>query len=690
MKLNVLSFTPVTEEITVHLWTQKAEKTFPDIVKKEECPEIWEQNPELLAEKKFLYCTYDEINEVCKGDHFAFQFNPYEFPRIGLNYFRYKIHNYFNGKVPVVNYNFINGVEIWIDDLKNNKTTKYNKFTLKPQFARVSQGFELLVTFDGQSVVYNTPVTQLSHIEPELFSLVMVNGGLAKYKKLSSNQKELISQTYPVLNAKLEKKLGIQYNRYLNQNKYISTFKLITDFCNSFIAAKDFQSVIKIADFEFMQVPEHKIFHTTWKSNSLIFGQDKSDISPFEGMKNGPYQPPVVPQNKVRFFFIFHNPDFAHVKKINDIFSNGYIRTNQKGYTNSFPSLADYIKQPFHTDQKGSIPFNNMDTAIQEIDNGLSKKKFVKDCTYVAIFISPVRKDDIDSPYHTIYYKLKELLLNKGITSQVIYKERYNDEFFSIHLPNIAIAILAKLGGIPWKLQDKGKNDLIVGVGAFKSMEIGKRYIGSAFSFNSDGIFQNFACHQEDDLELLVANIRKALMHYVVENETAERLIIHYYKTMSKKEAKPILNMLYKLGLTIPVIIVTINKTESQDMVGFDIDSADLMPESGTVVRVGQSQFLLYNNAKYDDTYSNKKGKKDYPFPVKLTIKSANEDFEFTKELNAELIDQIYKFSRMYWKSVKQQNLPITIKYPEMVAEIVPHFSEPKLPPFGESNLWFL
>ena len=55
-----------------------------------------------------------------------------------------------------------------------------------------------------------------------------------------------------------------------------------------------------------------------------------------------------------------------------------------------------------------------------------------------------------------------------------------------------------------------------------------------------------------------------------------------------------------------------------------------------------------------------------------------------------ELLSQIYKFSRMYWKSVKQQNLPITIKYPEMVAEIVPHFEDDYLPEFGRRNLWFL
>ena len=55
-----------------------------------------------------------------------------------------------------------------------------------------------------------------------------------------------------------------------------------------------------------------------------------------------------------------------------------------------------------------------------------------------------------------------------------------------------------------------------------------------------------------------------------------------------------------------------------------------------------------------------------------------------------ELIDQVYQFSRMYWKSVRQQNLPVTIKYPEMVAEMLPHFDGNEIPEFGKDNLWFL
>jgi len=55
-----------------------------------------------------------------------------------------------------------------------------------------------------------------------------------------------------------------------------------------------------------------------------------------------------------------------------------------------------------------------------------------------------------------------------------------------------------------------------------------------------------------------------------------------------------------------------------------------------------------------------------------------------------ELLDQVYQFSRMYWKSISQQNMPVTIKYPEMVAEIYPYFEHDKLPDFGKKNLWFL
>ena len=100
--------------------------------------------------------------------------------------------------------------------------------------------------------------------------------------------------------------------------------------------------------------------------------------------------------------------------------------------------------------------------------------------------------------------------------------------------------------------------------------------------------------------------------------------------------------------------------TESKDLIAFDTKVSDLMPVSRTIIQTKYRQYLLFNNTNTST----------------FTVK--------------ELIDQVYPFSRIYWKSVKQQNLPVTIKYPEMVAEMLSHFDSKGMSEFEKDKLWFL
>ncbi|PJJ76468.1 hypothetical protein BXY57_2088 [Thermoflavifilum aggregans] len=79
----------------------------------------------------------------------------------------------------------------------------------------------------------------------------------------------------------------------------------------------------------------------------------------------------------------------------------------------------------------------------------------------------------------------------------------------------------------------------------------------------------------------------------------------------------------------------------------------------------------------------------EYHFPVKIALSSTVEGMLDDMNLVEQLIYQAYQLSRMYWKSISQQNLPDT-KHPEMVAEIFPHFEHNHLPGFSKQNLWFL
>ena len=63
-----------------------------------------------------------------------------------------------------------------------------------------------------------------------------------------------------------------------------------------------------------------------------------------------------------------------------------------------------------------------------------------------------IAKYDSDYEKRRIYYCIKEMLLTYSYHSQVIFKDNVSKNAFNYFLPNIQIAILAKLEGIPWRL----------------------------------------------------------------------------------------------------------------------------------------------------------------------------------------------------------------------------------------------
>ena len=102
-----------------------------------------------------------------------------------------------------------------------------------------------------------------------------------------------------------------------------------------------------------------------------------------------------------------------------------------------------------------------------------------------------------------------------------------------------------------------------------------------------------------------------------------------------------------------------------------------------------KTEFLLANNERYSETqlYSIRK----FPFPLKIKVNRPSNTFYDVFDIK-ELIDQVYSFSRLYWKSINQVSLPVTIAYSKIVADLAAHFIGHRLPEkeIAHSNLWFL
>lgn len=188
------------------------------------------------------------------------------------------------------------------------------------------------------------------------------------------------------------------------------------------------------------------------------------------------------------------------------------------------------------------------------------------------------------------------------------------------------------------------------------------------------------------------SHILLAVRRYCSEHKSLKRLVIHFYKNMSWRELAPIERGLARLGLDIPVYVVSINKTMSDDVVGFDLAHAHKMPYSGSWLPIGQDQYLFYNSMLIEgQPFQSRDG---YPLPLKISIQyypSSKESSGIAEQATIpDLLRQVSLFSRLYWKSVSKQSLPVTLKYPEMLAEIAPHFTRPELPKAGKETLWFL
>lgn len=673
--LNVINFFPEEDKKTFTFYTEKKDGCFP--IAKYEFPKNIDKKftEEELKDIEHLYTDFTTDSEAEN----TLTVDLSESKNFAKHYYNFLIHQFFKQKGLITGSNFVHDTEVWIENKKesNKDFTAYTNFVLKVQISRVSKHPELVLSFDGVSKVFNKSVEELD-FDTQLYKWCLYNNSLYLYDELPDEARYEYNKVFPKLNRNLANAMGLPFTPKKIKNKYKNYYDFIAEFYEDYINKADFKEIIPTDKKGFLKVANEKINSTSYGSNTLIFGNEKVNANPYFGIQDGgPFE---LPQGvHFKFIYIFHESDKPLVNELKQWFAG-----NREG----FDGIKKYVRLNYSGDNDNSIIFNDLENPIEEIREKLATKTFDEKVSYIAIYLSPFNKDEPDETKHRLYYLVKEVLLKYRITSQVIEKETLSEVGFPTSLKNIAVAIVAKLKGVPWLLKSEIKPELIVGIGAFKSTTFNERFIGSSFCFSNNGQFKGFDCHSEADSHMLAGSIEKAVRKYYNENKHIKRLIIHFYKEMSNDELKPILATLTGLGFDIPVFIVTVNKTESKEYVVFDENFEGKIPISGTFVNIGWNHFLLCNNTRYKSSVVSKID--SFPFPVRIKIKCTKEGELDNYNTVKELVDQVYQFSRMYWKSVRQQNLPVTIKYPEMVAQIYPYFDDPVIPPFGLDNLWFL
>ncbi len=613
------------------------------------------------------------------------------------NYYLYKLTRYFRAKGLPVQTNLISDMDVWVPAASVLKDCNgYRVFRLRVQFGRLSDKPELLISYDGVHSVFKEPLNSSFFCkERELtFTKLLYGTEFFRYNNLPDRVRRDPDRLFPCLNKALQQELKMPFGTPDKTNRYKRYRNEIEDFRKQYLLPEHVQGIM-VPDTEWLQCTKKRLPNPGHKLDMLAFGNDKTGQDINSGLKQ--YGPKAYsPEQDIVLFFICREQDIAMATAVYQ-----YMKGERPG----FDGLGKYAGIHFQTSRGLSVYFKDAYNPLPQICSELDKREFETGKTYFAMYLSPVGKWEKSARKKAVYYKLKEELLHRGILSQSIevdknWPGRRTDsnnvavlkDGFQFYMPNIAVAMLAKLGGTPWSLASGSIHDLVIGISAFRSADTQKKYLGSAFCFSGEGRFYGFDCFRSSQTDELAGSIIMAVRRYCNENAQPEKLVIHFYKTLSKKELKPIEMGLARLGLKIPVVVVTVNKSFSQDVLAFDTDSEHLMPASYSYIPVNRTQYLLFNNSLTDDT--SKETPRRFPFPMKVSMQyfAAGSEVSTLPEadMRVELLSQICSFSQLYWKSVSSQSLPVTVKYPEMLAQIVPNFGNAEIPGAGRERLWFL
>lgn len=629
----------LAEEISDKLFFSKTDKSLDFCLRKKELAKK-------LKDEKFNFWCQDKNDD--EKIYFGFEVPKSENNYVCLipkyfipKYIRFILKNAFLNRGMIVNYRpNISDLNVFMKKESGSAWDKYYRFDIMIHDAKselsISVGSEDTL-ISNKEIPYNTTFKTVKYVD---------NANLIK--KYDDQEKCRF-----VANREIRHALGYDGHRKL---QYKNNYELISDFYNNYV--RDISNInilftsVGLRNAELREVSKVRILE-----NKMVFKDEKVDINPITGMRDFGVFKASPKAYDTQFIFFYRNRNDA-----NSLY--GYLKN---GYKN-FPGLERYVGIPIVISNIKGFCYENK--RIEEEYEKFEREKLTD--TYYnnlfAIVIGDFDKNNTDDEKTDSYYNIKKSLLLKGIPSQFVNETHIRQTMvFNYHLPNIAIGILAKLGGIPWRLKNHPQKELVIGFNQAKLDD--KSYVGSSVFFTNDGLLENVYSYPKSSPKEMIELLRRSILSYMETNGDIDRLVIHYYKTNSSKETKSIENLLYnELKVNVSYAIVEINDSKSQNDICFDADYNWGMPISGTYVEIGQDEYLLFNNTRHIDRPLTRITDE---LPIKIKIHHAdNSGFSLS-----EIISQIYEFSRLVWKGLKQRSQPATIIYSKLIADFSAHFN---------------
>jgi len=292
-----------------------------------------------------------------------------------------------------------------------------------------------------------------------------------------------------------------------------------------------------------------------------------------------------------------------------------------------------------------------------------------------------------DNPY---YFSKAKLMSNNIPVQEVKIENMVKEDAQLVYiLNNISLACYAKMGGIPWVIPSSRKIDieLVIGLGSTiikkNRFDNDRRIVGLTTVFTSDGryllsnksrdvSFDEYFDELLKSLEMLISELRKKEGW---QSGDTLRLVFHSFKPFKRTEVRVIKELVQRLNADMNVIFAFLHITERHpfrmfDMAQFGIKDyknhgklkGEWLPLRGTNIKLDSHNCLLQLTGA-NELKSYRHGAA-MPLLIKLDQESTFKDIDY-------LVQQVYSFAHLSWRSFFHSSMPVTILYSQLIAQML-------------------
>lgn len=269
-------------------------------------------------------------------------------------------------------------------------------------------------------------------------------------------------------------------------------------------------------------------------------------------------------------------------------------------------------------------------------------------------------KQDIDDPYDDF----KKQFGQQKVPSQMVTKSSLNQQAY---LGNIATGVVAKAGGIPWRVHDvPGGSDVFIGLDVTYDPETGQHIGASANIVLADGTIlasESVSLQQGETFEVddIIHVLKNLLRMYVDEEGHAPNHVVIHRDGQFYLDCDDLVDRLEDASDFIPNFdLVEIRKSGNPRIAEYIDDSFEVAEKGVGFVSDDDHHAFLATTGKPELKAGNSLGT---PRPIRITKRHGDTDL-------ASLTKQVYWLSEAHVGSISRSTrLPITTYYADRCAD---------------------